>query len=66
MMLMMMLLMIMIALMIIYDSFNDYDNIRYDDGDDDAVDDNDSFYDNHDIIFYVKATGEGALSSRKV
>jgi hypothetical protein len=33
---------------------------------DDAVDDNDNFYDNDNIMFYVKAVGEGAVASRKV
>ena len=39
----------------------------YDDiDDDDAVDDNDTLNDNDNIVFYVKAAGEGAVASRKV
>ena len=39
--------------------------VRYDD-DDDAVNDNDTFNDNDNIMFYVKAAGEGAVASHKV
>ena len=34
--------------------------------DDDAVDDKDTFNDNDNIMFYLKAAGEGAVASRKV
>ena len=44
--------------------------VRYydddDNDDDDAVDDSDTFNDYDNIIFYVKAAGEGAVASRKV
>jgi hypothetical protein len=46
--------------------------VRYDDDPDDAVDDNDTFNDNDNIVFYafimfyVKVAGEGAVASRKV
>jgi hypothetical protein len=38
--------------------------VRYDDDDDD--DDDFTLNDNDNIIFYVKAAGEGTLASRKV
>ena len=47
------------------DCYNSYDHdLNYDN--DDAFDDNDTFNDNDNIIFYVKAAGEGAVASRKV
>ena len=38
-------------------------NVRQYDDADDAVDDNDAFNDNVNIIFYVKAAGEGGVAS---
>jgi len=40
--------------------------VRYDDDDDDDDDDDFTSNDNDNIIFYVKAAGEGTLASRKV